>query len=196
MYISYVAKREELSDIQWALIEPLLPKQRVRTDGRGRPRRPKREVINGVLWIVRSGARWYDLLERFPPYQTCHRRFQEWARSGALRRVMETLAEDLQKRGKLDLSECFIDATFVVAKKGAPVSEKPSGAGVQYSWQWKMALAFLSPSTQLLLVRMKSPLSTTLSKNVSFGKSLFDLLATELTTKMGSTKSLPKKKSN
>jgi hypothetical protein len=134
--------------------------------------------------------------ERFPPYQTCHRRFQEWVRTGILRKVLEALAADLQERGKFDLSECFIDATFVVAKKGAPVSEKLSGARVQSSWQWQMALVFLSPSTQRLLARMKSPLSTTLSKNVSFGKSLFDLLATELTTVIHSTNHLPNKESN
>jgi hypothetical protein len=152
--------------------------------------------MNGILWILRSGARWYDLPERFPPYQTCHRRFQEWVRSGILKRVLETLAKDLQERGKFDLSECFIDATFVVAKKGAPVSEKPSVARGRSSWQWQMALVFLSPSTQRLLARMKSPLSTTLSKNVSYGKSLFDLLATELTTVIRSTHHLPDKESN
>lgn len=191
-----MAKREELSDIQWVLIEPLLPKPIIRADRKGRPRRPNREIINGVLWILRSGARWYDMPERFPPYQTCHRRFQEWVRSGILRKVLETLAADLQERGKFDLSECFIDATFVVAKKGAPVSEKPSGARVQNSWQWQMALVFLSPSTQRLLARMKSHLSTTLSKNVSFGKSLFDLLATELTTVIHSTNHSQNKESN
>lgn len=87
MYISYMAKPEELSDIQWVLIEPLLPKPIVRADRKGRPRRSSREMMNGILWILRSGARWYDL----------------------------------QERGKFDLSECFIDATLVVAKKAAPV---------------------------------------------------------------------------
>ncbi|MGE5444032.1 MAG: transposase, partial [Ignavibacteriales bacterium] len=48
-----------------------------RQDGRGRPWRDNREVLNGILWILRSGARWKDLPERFPPYQTCHRRFQQ-----------------------------------------------------------------------------------------------------------------------
>jgi transposase len=56
--------------------------------------------------------------ERFPLYQTCHRRFQQWVEDGALRRVLEALAEGLRQRGKRDLSECFIDAMFVVAKKG------------------------------------------------------------------------------
>ena len=69
-------RREELDDEQWQVIEPLLLKPERRADGRGRPRKDDREVLNGILWILRSGARWQDLPERFPPYQTCHRRFQ------------------------------------------------------------------------------------------------------------------------
>ena len=119
--------------------------------------------MNGVLWILRSGARWQDLPERFPPYQTYHRRFQQWVREGTLRKVLEALAEDLRARGELDLSECFIDATFIVAKKGDSEWERPSGAKVRNSWRWQTALVFLSPSTRRLLRRMKSPLSEKLS---------------------------------
>ncbi len=114
-----MARGEELTDEQWAVIELHLPELPSREDGRGRPWRENREVMNGILWILRSGARWKDLPDRFPPYQTCHRRFQAWARDGSLRRVLEALAEDLRTRGGLDLSECFIDGTFIVAKKGA-----------------------------------------------------------------------------
>jgi hypothetical protein len=85
-----------------------------------------------------------------------------------LRDILEGLAKDLEDRGKFNLNECFIDATFVVAKKGAPVSEKPSGARGLSSWQWQMALVFLSPYTLRLLRRMKSPLFERLSNIVSF----------------------------
>jgi transposase len=118
-----MAQREELTDEQWAIIAPLIPEPVRRADGRGRPWKDSREVINGILWVLRSGARWEDLPERFPPYQTCHRRFQQWVRQGVLRSVLEALAEDLRARGELDLSECFIDGTFVVAKKGARSGE-------------------------------------------------------------------------
>jgi transposase len=153
-----MARREELTDQQWSLIEPLFDKPPI-VETRGRPRRSEREVLNGVLWILRSGARWQDLPERFPSYQTCHRRFQQWVRDGRLKNILETLAEDLLVRGKLDLSECFIDGTFIVAKKGAAELEKPSGAKARSSWQWQTALVFLSPFTQTLLRRMKSNLS-------------------------------------
>ena len=156
-----MARREELTDEQWALIAPLFEKtNEIQT--RGRPPRSAREVLNGVLWILRSGARWQDLPERFPPYQTCHRRFQEWFRDGRLKRVLETLAQDLLERGKLDLSETFIDGTFIVAKKGASKWERPSGAKVRSSWQWQTVLVFLSPFTRNLLRRTKSDLSNEL----------------------------------
>jgi transposase len=157
-----MSRREELTDEQWSLIESFFDKPEV-VQTRGRPRRDDREVMNGVLWILRSGARWCDLPSRFPPYQTCHRRFQQWNKDGTLRRVLEALAEDLRVRGGLDLSECFIDGTFIVAKKGASELEKPSGAKVRSSWQWQTLLVFLSPSTRNLLRRMKSDLSSKLS---------------------------------
>ena len=162
-----MARREELTDEQWEIVEPLIPEPPKRDDGKGRPRREDRDTLNGILWILRSGARWQDMPSRFPPYQTCHRRFQEWARSGVLRQIVEALAEDLRSRGKLDLAECFIDATFVVAKKGALPLARPSGARVRSSWQWQTALALLSPCTRRLLARMKSPLLKTLSKSAS-----------------------------
>ena len=154
-----MARREELTDEQWALIASLFEKtDEIRT--RGRPPRSAREVLNGVLWILRSGARWQDLPERFPPYQTCHRRFQRWVKDGKLKRVLETLAQDLLERGKLDLSETFIDGTFVSAKKGAAKLERPSGAKARSSWRWQTALVFLSPYSRNLLRRTRSSWSS------------------------------------
>lgn len=158
-----MSKAEELTDAQWAVVLPLLPAHKQRSDGRGRPAHAHREVLNGILWILRSGARWQDLPDRFPSYQTCHRRFQLWVKSGVIRKVLETLAEDLRTRGQLDLSECFIDATFVAAKKGASLWARPGGAKVRRSWQWQTALVFLSPSTRAVLAHTKSPLSALLS---------------------------------
>jgi transposase len=109
----------ELTDEQWAVLEPLIGAMPRRGYGRGRPWRSSRDVLNGILWILRTGAQWADLPERYPPYQTCHRRYQRWVREGLFERILEELARDLKERGKLDLSECFIDGTFIVAKKGA-----------------------------------------------------------------------------
>jgi hypothetical protein len=69
--------------------------------------------------------------------------------------ILRTLAQDLKERGRLDVRECFIDGTFIVAKKGALGWERPSGAKVRSSWQWQTALVFLSPYASQVLVRMK-----------------------------------------
>ncbi|HEV2468407.1 MAG TPA: transposase [Candidatus Sulfotelmatobacter sp.] len=109
--------RWELSDAQWKLIEPILRLQR-RADDRGRPWQDTRAVLNGILWVLGTGAQWRELPNKYPPYQTCHRRFQQWVRAGKLERILRVLAEELQARGKLDLEEAFIDASFTGAKKG------------------------------------------------------------------------------
>jgi transposase len=117
----------DLTDAQWAVLEPTFRPRR-RSDGRGRPWIDPRAVMNGVLWVLRTGAPWHDLPSRYPPYHTCHRRFQLWQRSGRLDRLLQRLAEDLRDRGKIDLSEAFVDATFASAKKGAVRSVQPAVA--------------------------------------------------------------------
>ena len=121
----------DLTDEQWEILEPLIPEPPRRADGRGRPWRDAREVLNGIIWVLRTGAPWHDLPDRYPPYQTCHRRFQRWVEEGALSGILEVLTEDLEECGALDLSECFIDGTFVVTKKGEHRWERPSRAKVQ-----------------------------------------------------------------
>ncbi len=68
----------DLTDEQWAVLEPVLGTMPRREDGRGRPWRESREVLDGILWILRTGAQWHTLPAEYPPYQTCHRRFQRW----------------------------------------------------------------------------------------------------------------------
>ena len=145
----------DITDAQWAVVGPLLPKPKVRKDGRGRPWKDSREVMNGVLWVLRTGAPWKDLPERYPPYQTCHRRFQAWNRSVALRAALRALAQDLEERGGIDVSECFIDGTFSAAKKGAVESGKPSAEKAPRSWPLQTALVFLSPYAREALRRTK-----------------------------------------
>ena len=156
----------DLTDEQWDVLKPIIPAPPRRPDGRGRPWRDAREVLDGILWILRTGAQWKDLPTRYPPYQTCHRRFQQWVRSGVLERILRALATDLEERGGIDLSECFIDGTFVVAKKGGTAWERPSGAKVRRSWQLQTVLVFLSPPTLRVLRRMRSPLLSQLSPRV------------------------------
>jgi transposase len=156
----------DLTDEQWSILWPLIPEPPRRPDGKGRPRRDAREAMNDILWILRTGAPWHDLPDRYPPYQTRHRRFQQWVRSGVFEKVLQALAADLKERGGLDLSECYIDGTFIVAKKGGTLLERPGGERVRRSWQWQTAMAFLSQYTLRLLHRMKSPSLNRLSPSV------------------------------
>ncbi len=148
----------DLTDKQWELIQPFIPQHVRRPDGRGRPPADDRQVMNGLFWLMRTGAGWQDMPNRYPSGSTCYRRFHEWCRAGVFERILEALAQDLEERGRLNLSECFIDGTFVPAKRGAHTWARPSGAKVARSWQLQTALAFLSPFTYRVLRRMKSPL--------------------------------------
>jgi transposase len=146
-----------LTNAQWEIVGPLIPEPPRRPDGRGRPWRAAREVLDGILWILRTGTPWHDLPDRYPPYQTCHRRFQQWVRSRVFDTILHALATDLAECGGLDFSECFIDGTFVGAKKGALALAKPSAGRAPRSWRSQMALVFQSQSTWQALRRMKSP---------------------------------------
>jgi transposase len=139
-----MAGRWELTDQQWELLEPILRPQR-RADNRGRPWHDTRAVLNGVLWILGSGAQWSEMPTRYPPYQTCHRRFQQWEREGKLVDLLRLLAKDLHKRGKLNLEEAFVDATFASAKKGALRSVPHGAARAPRSSLSPLVTVFLSP---------------------------------------------------
>ena len=151
--IAVVLDGMDLTDVQWAVLEPTFRPRR-RPDGRGRPWTDPRAVMNGVLWVLRTGVPWHDLPSRYPPSQTCHRRFQRWQRSGRLDRLLQRLAEDLRDRGKIDLSEAFVDATFASAKKGALKSVQRAVAKAPRSWRSATAAVFLSPCTWPALHRM------------------------------------------
>jgi len=158
--------RWELSDAQWELIEPLLRPKR-RTDGRGRPWQDTRAVLNGILWVMGTGAQWRELPNKYPPYQTCHRRFQQWVREGKLEGILRVVAEELRARGKLDLEEAFIDASFTGAKKGALRSGPPSAAKGRKSSLSPMITVFLSPLVSKALRRTKANSSKASSDTAS-----------------------------
>ncbi|HTW80620.1 MAG TPA: transposase [Terracidiphilus sp.] len=136
--------RWELTDEQWAVMEPVLRPQR-REDNRGRPWHDTRAVLNGVFWVLGTGAQWRELPEKYPPYQTCHRRFQQWIRSGKLEEALKRLARHLHGRGRLNLEEAFVDATFASAKKGASPSAPPVAAREPRSSLSPLITVFLSP---------------------------------------------------
>jgi len=79
--------RYELTHHEWTAIRPMLPNK-----PRGVPRVNDRRVLNGIFWVLRSGAPWRDLPDDFGPYTTCYNRFVRWRRAGVWGRIMDALA--------------------------------------------------------------------------------------------------------
>jgi len=83
-----------LSEAQWKKIAPLLPKPPKQHKG-GRPWIENRGVLEGILWILRSGARWQDLPEKFPHPSTCWRRLRDWEELGFVQKLPDRTKETL-----------------------------------------------------------------------------------------------------
>ena len=111
-----------LSQEKWRLVAGMFPKAQKGPCGQGRPLRDDKEVLEGILWVLKSGARWKDLPFDYPPYQTCHRRFQEWQRIGIFDEIHSLLLEEMSDHGKIDTSHGYVDGSFVESKKGGPAS--------------------------------------------------------------------------
>ena len=146
----------DLTNEQWQRIAEYIPKPKALPGKSGRPPNDSRAIVNGILWILRTGAPWADLPERYPPKSTCHRHFQRWTESGVFAKILTALAKDLKERGGIDLSEGFIDGSFAPAKKGAMVWATPKGAKEPKLWALQTLAVFLSPLTQPVLIPMKS----------------------------------------
>jgi len=117
-----------LTNEHWALLAPLLTPPE-KTTKRGRPRRDDRPLLEGILWVLRTGAQWDKLPHgEYPPKSTCFARFQEWNDRNIFPAVLGRLYELLEDQGLLDLREAFIDGTFSAAKKGARTSVPPRKA--------------------------------------------------------------------
>ena len=135
-----------LTDGQWEKIKPLLPKLGGGKRG-GRPWADSRRVLEGILWIARSGARWQDLPAEYPSLSTCWRRLRDWEEQDVWLTIWRAFLGEMNRQGWLDWSEAFIDGSFASAKKGALESAKPSAARVQSGWWWSMARVFLWETT-------------------------------------------------
>lgn len=102
--------RYELSDAQWERIAPLLPGK---ASDPGRTGADNRLFLNGVLWVLRSGAHWRDLPERYGKWKSLHKRFTRWAKAGVWERVFASLIKDR------DNQYLMLDSTLVRAHQQA-----------------------------------------------------------------------------
>jgi transposase len=118
-------RARELTDTQWEAIAPLLPPP----NRMGRPRRDDRQVVEGILWRMRTGAPWRDVPERYGPHGTVFHRFNQWSRQGVWASVLAELNGQLREQGALD-ETWYVDQTLIRAtqasaggrKKGARTS--------------------------------------------------------------------------
>lgn len=115
-------KRYELSEAQWMKVAPLLPGK---SGDPGRTGSDNRLFVNGCLWVLRSGAHWRDLPERYGKWKTVHRRFSRWCHAGVWERVFEALTVDR------DNKYLMLDSTIVRAHQQAA-----SGKGGQKIRRW------------------------------------------------------------
>ena len=108
--------RGDLTDDQWRRLRPLLPAQKPRT---GRPGKDHRTVINGILWILRTGSPWRDLPERFGPWPTVASRFYRWRRQGLWDRLLAEVQREADATGQVDWEVHYVDGTSVRAHQHA-----------------------------------------------------------------------------
>lgn len=124
-------RRYELTDDEWNRIVDLLPPEN--TGKQGRPRKSNRTILNGMVWIARSGAPWRDLPERYGPWETVYSHFRKWIEDGILDNIFRILSLDAE------LKELSLDGSIVQAhqhsagaKKGASKRNRTQPGWSQY----------------------------------------------------------------
>ncbi len=132
-------ERTELTDAQWARLAPLLPPQRPAT---GRPAKDHRTILEGILWILRTGAPWRDLPERYGSWKTVSSRFYRWQQAGVWERILAALQQQADADGQLDWSLHFVDGTTVRAHQHAAGAKR----GTQRPKRWAAAGVGSRPS--------------------------------------------------
>lgn len=115
--------RGELTDAAWERIEPLLPA----SGGRGGQWRDHRQVINGILWKIRTGAPWRDLPERYGPWKTAHERLRKWTADGTWQKVLDQVVVKDDSVGRVQWL-LSIDSTVVRAHQHAAGARKKGAA--------------------------------------------------------------------
>jgi len=114
--------RSELTDAQFALIEPLLPPERPKKAGR--PYLPHRVVLEGILWVHRTGSPWRDLPERYGNWSTVFERFRRWRQDGLFQKILDALEAQARKADKIDFEFSAVDGSTVRAHKSAAGARK------------------------------------------------------------------------
>lgn len=113
--------RGDLSNSKWEKLQPFLPPQK---PAAGRPAHDHRTILNGILWILRTGAPWRDLPERYGPWPTVYSRFQRWRKAGIWERILAELQAQGDRLGEVDWEIHFLDGSVVRAHQHAAGAKK------------------------------------------------------------------------
>jgi transposase len=127
----------ELTDEQWDKIAPLLPKPKPSPRG-GLTPTPNRSYFEGIVWMLRTGARWKDVPQQYPSPNTCWRRLRDWKERGIFLKAWRAFLAQLDAQGQLAWAEAFADGSFAPAKQGARRSARSSGGKARSGW-WSTA---------------------------------------------------------
>ena len=127
-------KRQKLlSDEQWELIGPLFPEPRRRKDNRGRPWAENRVCLEGILWVLQTGAAWRFLPEEYPSPSTCWRRLKQWEEEGIWLNAWRTLLGALDAEGLLKMGRSLPGRQLRSGQKGgAAVDKSKRGKGAKW----------------------------------------------------------------
>jgi transposase len=104
--------RGDLTNREWERLAPLLPPEKGRV---GRPAHDNRRIINGILWVQRTGAPWRDLPERYGAWRTVASRFYRWRKAGIWQQILERLQQQADAAGELDWQVHYVDSTTIRA---------------------------------------------------------------------------------
>ena len=146
----------ELTDEQWHLIADLFSDPPVGPNG-GRPVVASRRCFEGIVWMLRSGARWKDLPKHLPSTTTCWRRHKEWTEAGLWEKAWARLARMLDRQGRVKHEETIADGTFSAAKKGGKRLARRSAGKEPKSWFLSTDWVDRWRARSTVPVRMKSP---------------------------------------
>ena len=134
-----------VTDALWDRLQPLLPRERRKPRG-GRPPKPDRSVLTGILFVLRTGIPWEYLPKEMGcgSGMTCWRRLRDWNEAGIWVRLYEVILDELGSRGDIDWSRVSLDASSVPAKKGAPrrgATRRTGGNWARSTTSWSIATA-------------------------------------------------------
>jgi transposase len=149
--------RHELTDEQWLLVDPLIPRSTATT---GRPAKDPQLMLNGIFWILSTGAPWRDLPDRFGSCKTVHRYFSNWRKAGVFAAIIEALQVQLDNQGLIDWELWCVDGASVRAARAAAGAEKKVSNGIPTNpptTRWVAREAGLAPNSTWSLTATALP---------------------------------------